>query len=228
MPTKKLSIPERYREGIALLLPLNDVQVQTLARGLDTTTTMSSSAEFAQVVTVPGIEPTDVSKIFVALLSLYVVRSAENIETSEFVDAIIDAMQSSGDPKLAIADSETTIARSRLSKLLSSSAFSRIAKAEELGDEFPNMVYGTRVLTDLRPVFGESPTVAPLGFLIVHTLKLEYHEHTVRHKEAYLTLSEAELKDLQEAIARALAKSQTLQDALRVSGSTYIQHAKRD
>jgi len=68
----------------------------------------------------------------------------------------------------------------------------------------------------------------PIGFLVVHTLKLEYHEHKARHKEAYLTLSEAELTDLHEAITRALAKSQTLQATLHVSGITYIEHAKRE
>jgi len=151
--TKKLSIPEHQREGVALILPLDDDQVQALASALDATVSISSSAEFAKAVTIPGIEPTNVSKIFIALLSLYMVRSVENIEIAGFVDTIIDAMQRSGDPKLAIAESKTAATRSHLLKLLGSREFFRIAKAEQLGADFPNLVYGSRILTDLRPVF---------------------------------------------------------------------------
>jgi hypothetical protein len=32
-----------------------------------------------------------------------------------------------------------------------------------------------RIFTDLRPVFGEQPTDAPIGALITHMLKLDYY-----------------------------------------------------
>ena len=213
LSTPKLQIPEAHRDDIALLFALDDIQAAALARALDNVVGMSP-AEFAKNANVPNVEPSELARMFNAVRALYVVRTHENVERSQFVDLVIDAARRSGDKRLAIDEDAAQSFRSRLQQLLSAAEFSVAVKAQDLASDVQRELYGVRILTDLRPVFRDSASDAPSGLIIVHTLKLEYHIHAYRHEDIYISATEDRLRELQTAIDRALQKSNTLQSKL--------------
>ncbi len=222
VPTKltKLTIPERHLDGFAIIAALDDVQAQALVRALDSARVTSPIA-FLQQATVPNIDRDGLKKIFETLSALYLLRWRDNLDIPAFIDAVLAAMQRSGDARLVVADENRF--RTILAKVLSSTEFATRAKAENLGGDFQRVLYSARILTDLRPVFAESAEAPPLGVIVVHTLKLAYHTHDWRHEDIYVALSEDDLRDLQVSVTRAIQKSETLQAQLRETGLTYIQ-----
>lgn len=223
--TAKLQIPEGHREDLALILALDDTQVEAFVHALDTVVVMSPAA-FASEALVPGVEPLRLGRMFSALRILYRVRGHDSTELPAFVDAIVEAIRSAGDPKLTLAAEDVARTTATLLRLLSATEFSVTVKAQDLASEAQRMLYGSRVLTDVRPVFRESVSDEPAGMLIIHTLKIEYHIHDYRHEDIYLTIPPDQLITLRDAITRAIAKAETLQTRLSSAGFVYLDYSK--
>lgn len=71
-----------------------------------------------------------------------------------------------------------------------------------------------QVITDIRPVFGSDPEVAPPAAMIVHALRIQYHEAGAEH-EVFVSLDTEDLHTLRKAADRALRKDQTLRSWLK-------------
>ncbi len=160
--------------------------------------------------------------MFSALRMLYTVRAREYQELPAFVESLMAGMRNTVDSRLAVTDNNRETVKAKLTKLLSANAFAIISKVEDLGSEGQRILYGSRVLTDLRPVFREAPSDAPVGLIVVHTIKLEYHTFDYKHEDIYIVASESELRDMQDAITRALKKSETLQATFRDTGIAFL------
>jgi hypothetical protein len=85
----------------------------------------------------------------------------------------------------------------------------RSVKAKELRLEVERSLYGARVLTDLRTVFGDDVSTRP-AMTVMHTLELKYHHETGDHREFYISLDDEDLQRLKEVIERAQRKGATL------------------
>jgi hypothetical protein len=66
-----------------------------------------------------------------------------------------------------------------------------------------------------------SPDEEPYGAVIVHLLKLSYHEDG-DHKEFFVALDDADLKHLKEVIERAERKAKTLRGKLKAGATMYL------
>ena len=226
MSTTRLRIPESQREDLRLVLSLDDIQTEALVRALDEAT-LADPSGLADGASVPNADAVKVLKAINALRILVGVREHENTDLPTFVTVLIEAL--SGDEELSsIVGQDTEGARARLTKLLKSAEFSVGMKAYELGHTFERELYGVKVITDLRPVFRDSVSEPPAGVIIVHTLEIEYHSRE-GHEALFLAVPEERLRDLQNAVARALQKSETLQMALKDTASfAYLGHRNGD
>jgi len=83
-----------------------------------------------------------------------------------------------------------------------------MTRALDLMTEFDKSFHEARILTDLRPLFGEPSDIQ--GAVIVHTLRVEYHERG-SVKSFFVTLGSDELRELEAVVDRAISKH----DALR-------------
>jgi hypothetical protein len=86
-------------------------------------------------------------------------------------------------------------------------------RALDLLTEHEHVFHSARVLTDIRPVFGDDPAESPNGALVVESLKLEYFDEGATCS-IYLALSHGDLRSLRDTIDRALGKSETIQGLL--------------
>ena len=68
-----------------------------------------------------------------------------------------------------------------------------------------------RILTDMRPVFGSEIESGPAGMVIVHLMKIAFHDATSKdHKEFYVSLDSDDLQTLKKIAERAEVKASTL------------------
>jgi len=74
-----------------------------------------------------------------------------------------------------------------------------------------------KILSDIRPVFGDDLSEGPISAVITHTLKLAYHEGG-EHKEFFIVMDQQDLITLFEVIDRAHEKEQALTGLLQKSG----------
>ena len=132
----------------------------------------------------------------------------------EFADEVCDAMEAlSSDERLPHAEREAF--RHNLLTLLSADIFSLLTKVHDLATEDERTFCHARIITDLRPVFGLDPDDGPKAMLVVHMLKLTYHQGTKEHKHFHVSLDSADLKAMKQLIQRAELKAKTLKRSVQ-------------
>ena len=114
------------------------------------------------------------------------------------------------------SDFDATVLRSRLDELLQVESIVLASKASAIQREHPNVLMSARVLTDMRPVFGDGPESLQ-GGIVIHSLK-HTSIHSNQVQELFFALDDDDLVMLQKTIARAEAKSRTLRSFLENSG----------
>jgi hypothetical protein len=215
-----LSIPERYRPGLANLRTLSDDLFLNLLTALEGCPPTASSKELATRISteIPGITKDELRDITRAVIGLYFVRGDAGVSIEKLAMDVCDAMRSAGSEDLSLSDSEYPKFKDRLEKVLAVKSLSYASKAAGLRDDFERTFCRAKILTDVRPVF-EDPGEAPVGAVITHTLKLGYHEGEERdeHKDIYIALDSEDISTLQRVLARAENKAISLQALLKKS-----------
>lgn len=206
MPT--LEIPERYLDGINKLLRLDDKSIEEIRLNLERES--QSSGGSIKIGSVIARSVSD-SRIAEALTSLYVVKSSREVSAEEFAEAVCAAAEREAPNGPPFPQPERTQFKDRLVKLLNVKGVGIAAKAVDLQTDDERTFCGVRILTDLRPVFGSNIADGPEGMVIVHLLKLGYHQTGIdRHVNFYVSLDSDDLKMLRKVIDRAEQKANAL------------------
>lgn len=217
-----LKIPDRHRVGMQVFLALNDSSYTDLLGALKRAPSMSSSKELVAWVApeVKTLQADEVKNLVNMLTSLYRVRVRSNVSVQQLAEDICDPLR--GDGGLP-ADQEAKF-RDRLATVLSVEALSVVAtKAQELRTEFERTFCDARLITDLRPVFGGNVEDAPNAMIIVHTLKLGYHDtNSSEHKEMFVAMDNEDMAKLADQLVRAAKKEKTLKTRLEAAGIKFV------
>jgi hypothetical protein len=154
--------------------------------------------------------------IIEALFSLSVGRfSADDVVTvSDFVEDVVDALPD-------IDNEKREVFKQRLTQLLDADCLRIGGKAYDLLSEHEHNLIGARILTDLRPIFGESPESPPIGAIVVHTLKINYFEGNQR-RVFYVALDTSDVKKLIETLERGRSKASSLKEILATTQVSYV------
>jgi hypothetical protein len=150
-----------------------------------------------------------------ALVSMYLLKSSDDIELDEFTSHIANALEAVPNPELRLAPAERESFREKLAILLGAEMFEMISKIDSLRTDSENIFCHARILTDLRPVFGKDVERGPTSMLVTHTMKIAYHLSGRRgDHDFYVSLDADDLSELKALIARAEAKARTLRAAV--------------
>jgi hypothetical protein len=77
----------------------------------------------------------------------------------------------------------------------------------------------SRIVTDMRPIYGADVKDSPDAAVITHLFKLAFHEGPeMELKENYFAMNTADLRVLRRLLDRALAKDESLRAKLKKSG----------
>jgi hypothetical protein len=208
----RLTVPNAFIPALAKLSSLPDESVGELISALNSSTPALSPKAMASRLgpMTPSIQPGDLNGILEALMSLSAVRYINNVPISSFLDDVCESLSAKK------ADVNTAALKSRLGQLLQTAPVALAAKASTIQREHPNVLINARILTDLRPVFGDSPESVQAA-VVFHNLKLTYMQCN-ESREFFVALDDQDLAMLQKTVIRAEAKSKALRTFAEKSG----------
>jgi hypothetical protein len=208
-----LQIPIRYVQALNDIRNLPVSAVDELARALASVSIVSSSSDMAARITesVPNVPTERLEPIVDALYSMYHVREFSEMNRSSFLNELTESLREQLKPK--IADAELATVKEKFKKLLSIDTLDSLSKAVRLQRDEPRVFCASKIISDIRPVFGDNVKARPVAATITHTLKLSYHEDG-DHKEFYIVLDEVDLSELEKTVKRAKTKADTLSQVL--------------
>jgi hypothetical protein len=210
-----LRIPEQYRAGLVNLSEMPEdsyVSFLEAAKRIPEPFINSQELEVWMQSEVPALSNLEVAQTLELLTSLHRVRTKAGVSPEKLANDVVEAIQHK---KHEFGFSADGPFQERLTKLLSLNTFDVIAvKAKELQTQCERTYCDSRVLTDIRPVFGETIT-DPTAMVLIHTLKIGFHDaSSSSHKDIYIALDEADILDLKQALERAEQKSKSLKAVL--------------
>jgi hypothetical protein len=115
----------------------------------------------------------------------------------------------------------------RLVALLTARDLVAVGKAADIITEYDQVLNLARIISDIRPVFGNNASDDPMGAVIVHTLKIDYF-HDNRVNTISFALDADDLADLKRVVDRAQEKQRTLSRTLHRAGLPEFDMTKDD
>lgn len=213
-----ISVPDAYQSGVDALVHITDDQFSQLLSALKAAKPSLFSTGLASQVapSINGLKSREVRRIVESLVAMYAVRIRLGISSSEFasgISAAIDDFEEasfSEEDKLRLAE--------RLTQLLEiEKSLGITSKANDVLTEHEHTFCSARVLTDIRPIFQSDLASPPSEAVVVHTLKIAYHQDR-EHKEFYVALDSDDIQMLKSAIERAELKDRSAKSLLDKAG----------
>ena len=218
----QLNIPSEYRSGLEALRSLTSSQVDELVAALRRSAVKFYRADLTDGMreTVKSIPPDDTEAIIDLLSSLEFVRAHAEASIEQFIGDFSEALTREHLP-LEVVDGTSMVDRIRL--LIEIPSIGIPAKARTLLLEGRTLCRA-RLVTDIRPVFDSSEMPnKPEGALIVHNLRISYHEASAKGiRDFIVTLDSNDIDELQAVLQRAKLKEQALENMLNGAGTPYL------
>ncbi len=212
-----LNVPKKYREGVFRISQLDERTVQEISRALNETFNTQeglSKAAIASLAVLSETNKKDFIQIAEALVALYSVKSGADVPTEDFAEDIYSAMEQIEEAQWRVAEDHKQRFENNLLQLLSAEAFSLRSKAQDLQTDDERTFCRARILTDIRAVFGDRIEDGPKGMVLVHLLKMGFHQSGRGHDEFFIALDENDLQTLKRVIERAQLKAKTLRSSV--------------
>lgn len=217
---RSVDVPEDEQGIIARLARFTDPALDGLERALCLATpTLDRENLISQLRREPILEEVaDLDEIVGSLVSLASTAYSGQVKTTDFVQAVVDAIQN--DHVIELSDSDAQVLRDRLTRLASSKCLELIAKGNLLLRANDRNYRRAQITTDLRPVFlGEDLKVS--GGLILHQLAV-HASHNGRPETVFFALDSEDLTSLSRIVSRAIEKERALRDLAAKSGTPIL------
>jgi hypothetical protein len=222
MLMRTLSIPPRDRPGFSVLLELPEQAVEDLGQALETAPATFSTPVLMELVAprVQSISARNLEPVFDTLLSLYALRAHLETSVETFAEDVCRAIEQGGANGLQLRPETREQFRRHLVRLLSIPALSVGAKSIDVWLEQERVFHDARIITDIRPVFGTDVHASPNAALLVHTLRITYHQDNDL-KQFFVAMSQADVTALRAVLDRATEKADSLVAVLEQTDITY-------
>jgi len=210
----ELKIPKEDTASIATIKALPVASVAKFISALASAPLISNPEQMGAYISeqMPSIPAARLTSVLETIYTLYYIRELSGVDHSQFLEDLMDSIRDSSDLRLTPKDLAKL--QSALERILSIDTLKMIAKAARLQRDGERLYCSSKILSDMRPVFGEDPTIRPIGSVLTHTLKVTYHEGR-DHREFHVVLDSDDLEALGEVVQRAQAKDKTLRELLK-------------
>lgn len=212
-----LRIPEEQLPQLEMLAKLPEASFGELAGAFAAAPMKFRTEELTAALRPTGklLTSSEIDQAVEVVRDLSLVRAVAEVEIDEFVDDLRDAITFALSDRLS--EPERSLLTTRMRELLSQPAVSAPAKARSLLIDHANYLCKARVFTDVRPVFGSDVEQTPTTALVVHTLKISYHQGAAI-RDFFVVLDRKDLDELSALLERAKAKEKTLHVTLQAAG----------
>lgn len=215
----QLQIPPRFEDSLVDFLSMSRDVREIFMEAIQTAPIMLSQRKLAKHIA-PKIklDKNKIAGIVAMLASLY--RTMEDTPIDEFVDDVYDAAITL--EKISTIEIEWDDIKKDFKTALSNDSFGVTSKAMDILGHYPNTYCSARLVTDIRPVFGQNTNECPPASFVVHTLRISSHQDDSDTKDYYVTLDSQDLHELRRIIDRALMKETTLKSVIDDTKMQYI------
>ncbi len=202
-------IPDNEKTAFRELAALADAEFAQVTEAADVQSARLSLTPLAKAFAkVAGRQP--LRRMPRLLLSLRIAIDRQGAPLQK----VARQLSKSGVEQGIIEPEQRTAFEIRLISLLSMRYLRVLAKALELGTVVSNATDDVRVVTDVRPIFLDEPeSAAPIAHSVfLHTLRLQsaHDENSV----IYVTMDTQTLRELKQAVERALKKEDAIRQVL--------------
>jgi hypothetical protein len=212
---RSASIPEPIRRGFREIASLPEPAFQDFLAALRAIPIQIRQHRVFPDVDLPNL-PENGEAIKSATFALVIGRAQPRVSIEQAIDGIAEALSSSG-----FDDTMLNTFRRRAAAILSIPSLDLIARAHSVLLENACTYSSTRIISDIRAVFGDDVASEPQAALIVHMLNVIYYS-AGRRETIAVALDEKDVDQLIATLERARAKGNTLRGTIEKTGVTYI------
>lgn len=217
---RNLRIPKSFHGAFADLLQLEDRSFNELVAAFEQASPTLFRGDLAAFVAERvTLNRETTQSIVKTLVNLYIVRrDGGRKDAGEFAAEVREALRAEDDPRLKAKDSEWDVFSRRLETLLGfENSIGITSKALEVMWRNQRVFCddGARMVSDVRPIFKDDATKSPVAAVVVHTLKISYHEEG-EIREFYVALDTKDLLALRKLLQREEEKLESLKEVLNV------------
>lgn len=219
-----LRIPEDQKSSLAKLLTLQEQTASTLWEAFRNSSPALSTFAFAkQVAQRAGLPLEEVGRYFEVLGSLFVTLEFRKVSVEQLAAEVVEAALAQEIEGLVGEATKVESFKSRLVKFLSLDASVGItAKAANVVFRHKNPFAGSKILTDIRPVFSPDK-LEPAAGVVVHSLEIDVVRGLEQDQESYFfALDSQDLRTLRETVDRAIKKEDALRKLLAGTSLKYL------
>lgn len=175
----------------------------------------------AQAITskVEGVSVDDLEIITEMLISLQATANYYGISADIFTLDICEAITEDAIEGLKVESADSCT--NRLRRFFDVESLSVPQKVISVLRDHEYMFCKARIITDIRPVFGSDIEQGPTAAVIVHMLKISYHEGD-DIKDFYLAMDTGDIQSLRDILDRADAKAKILKPVLENAKVPYL------
>lgn len=208
----KLRISGKAEEGLRTLTDLPVGQVQSLCAALadKITIKLSIQEDVGEVILdlFPNLSEQANEVLSEAVIGIHFLSASGQRSAKDLADDISLAISKTGD------DEDIAQRVEKLTAILAVPSLKASAKAWSLVDEHDKIYIGSRVLTDVRPIFDDSIGDPLKASLVTHTLKVTARVNG-SPKNYFIACDNDDIGDLIKNLQRALDKASFLRRIIR-------------
>jgi hypothetical protein len=140
------------------------------------------------------------------------------MEIGALTEELCEAARATRKPELDLKGSERDAFAKFVGDLLAMDrSLGTIAKGRDLLTENQRCYCQARIVTDVRPIFAADAGSGPQASVVVHMLKISYHEGRDL-KDFFVALDSDDVKELRLILDRSLSKAEALRQTLAKTG----------
>jgi hypothetical protein len=216
-----LSIPRQHRAPLKRLYELTADDPRPLIELLESLPEFTPTPELRSRIEElwPRLTPREARDVVLALVSLAAQR--DRWQADELGRRVSES------PDLSIPDNGRERFGALISQLVEIKVLATTAKALAVMMRQEHVYRDARIMTDVRPIFGDDPAIRPSGAVILHTLSLE-HYTSGRRETLNVSMEAGDLRALKSAVDRATRKAKSLTDVVESSGLSLFEFQEAD
>jgi hypothetical protein len=212
-----LRIPEDDEEVLAELTALPADRLESILQAVRDVSPESPLSRFAGAIEEKtGLDSALSGRVARFLVDINGGRVSRGEAPDAFLAALIEGMKASSNERLSHGHPEKL--EGFLRRVLTPPLPLQLAgKIRELRYERENRFCTARVISEIRPVFGDDLDAGPLATLILHTLRISVHcnDSAAETKDIFFSLRGSDLKQLRDLLERAIKKDVVLSAAAK-------------
>ena len=165
-----LEIPPEDRNAIATVKTLTPTVLDSLIAALKAAPPISNPHHMAEFIAggVSSFPKDRLVPVVEMLYTLYYIRDLSGVRPATFLNDLMESATSG----LRLAQNDAPKLRSMIEKLLNIETLNTVSKASRLQRDGERLFCAAKVLSDIRPIFKNNPSLPPAGAVITHTLKI--------------------------------------------------------